>query len=82
MLPLQTEATIEAMNISTDRRHPGHTYNNHNLFRHLIHTTKHRSQHRRRREGHENLEWEEVFERLTPLLHSMLLGDFDNLMAG
>ena len=27
MLPLPTEATIEAMNVSTDRRHPFHTYN-------------------------------------------------------
>ena len=33
MLPLPTKATIEAMNVSTDRRHPFHTYNDHNLFR-------------------------------------------------
>ena len=33
MLPLRTEATIEAMNMSTDRRHPCHSYNEHNLFR-------------------------------------------------
>ena len=26
MLPLPTEATIQAMNVSTDRRHPFHTY--------------------------------------------------------
>ena len=32
MLPLSTEATTEAMNISTDQHHPFHTYNNHNLF--------------------------------------------------
>ena len=33
MLPLPTEATIEVMNISTDRRHPFHTYNDRNRFR-------------------------------------------------
>ena len=33
MLPLPTEATILALNISTDRRHPFHTYNDHNRFR-------------------------------------------------
>ena len=33
MLPLPTEATIEAMNVSTDRRHPFHTYNDRNRFR-------------------------------------------------
>ena len=33
MLPLPTEATVEAMNVSTDRRHPFHTYNDRNRFR-------------------------------------------------
>ena len=33
MLPLPTEATIWAMNVSTDRRHPFHTYNDRNRFR-------------------------------------------------
>ena len=33
MLPLPTEATIEAMNVSTDRRHPFHIYNDRNRFR-------------------------------------------------
>ena len=33
MLPLPTEATIEAMNVSTDRRHPFHTYDDRNRFR-------------------------------------------------
>ena len=33
MLPLPTEATIVAMNVSTNRRHPSHTYNDRNLFR-------------------------------------------------
>ena len=33
MLTLPTEATIEAMNVSTDRRHPFHTYNDRNRFR-------------------------------------------------
>ena len=33
MLPLPTEATIEAMNVSTDRRHPFHTFNDRNLFK-------------------------------------------------
>ena len=34
MLPLPTEATVEAMNISMDRRHPFHTCNgNYSLFR-------------------------------------------------
>ena len=33
MLPLPTEATIEAMNVSTDRRRPFHTYNDRNRFR-------------------------------------------------
>ena len=33
MLPLPTEATIEAMNISTGQRHPFHTYNDRNRFR-------------------------------------------------
>ena len=33
MLLLPTEATIEAMNVSTDRRHPFHTYNDRNRFR-------------------------------------------------
>ena len=32
MLPLRTEATIEAMNVSTDRRHLFHTYNDRNRF--------------------------------------------------
>ena len=35
MLPLPTEATTEAMNVSTDRRHPFHTYNDHNRFRQI-----------------------------------------------
>ena len=38
MLPLPTEATIEAMNVSTDRRHPFHTYDDHNLFRQFAFT--------------------------------------------
>ena len=33
MLPLPTEATIEAMNVSTDRRHPFQTHNDRNRFR-------------------------------------------------
>ena len=33
MLPLPTEAAAEAMNVSVDRRHPFHTYNDHNRFR-------------------------------------------------
>ena len=33
MLPLPTEGTIDAMNVSTDRRHPFHTYNDRNGFR-------------------------------------------------
>ena len=33
MLSLPTEATIEAMNVSLDRRLPFHTYNNRNRFR-------------------------------------------------
>ena len=33
MLPLPTETTIEAMNVSTDRRHPFHAYNDRNRFR-------------------------------------------------
>ena len=33
MLPLLTEATIEAMNVSMDQCHPFHTYNDHNRFR-------------------------------------------------
>ena len=33
MLPLPTEATIETMNGSTDRRYPLHTYNDHSWFR-------------------------------------------------
>ena len=33
MLPLPAEATIEAMNVSTDRHHPFHTYNDRNRFR-------------------------------------------------
>ena len=33
MLPLPTEATTEAINVSTDRRHPFHTYNDRNRFR-------------------------------------------------
>ena len=33
MLPLLTEATIEAMNVSTDRRHPFHTCNDRKWFR-------------------------------------------------
>ena len=32
MLLLPTEATIEAMNVSTDRRHPFHTYVDRNRF--------------------------------------------------
>ena len=32
MLPLPTEATIEAMNVSADRRHPFHAYNDRNRF--------------------------------------------------
>ena len=33
MLLLPTEATIDPMNVSTDRRHPFHTYNDRNRFR-------------------------------------------------
>ena len=33
MLPLPTEATLEAMNVSTDRRHPFQTHNDRNRFR-------------------------------------------------
>ena len=33
MLPLPTEATLEAMNVSTDRCHPFRTCNDHNRFR-------------------------------------------------
>ena len=33
MLPLPTEATTEAMNVSTDRRHPFYTSNDYNRFR-------------------------------------------------
>ena len=33
MLPLPTKATIEAMNVSTDRCHPFRTYNDRNRFR-------------------------------------------------
>ena len=35
MLPLPTEATTEAMNVSTDRRHPFHTYSDRKRFRQL-----------------------------------------------
>ena len=35
MLPLPTEATIAAMNVLTDRRHPFHAYNDRNRFRHF-----------------------------------------------
>ena len=57
MLPLSTEATIEAMNVSTDRHQPFHTY-------------------------HGNLEWKKVIQTWTPRLPSLLLSDFDILMAG
>ena len=40
MLPLPTFATIEAMDVSTDRRYPFHTYNDDNLFRQFGITTK------------------------------------------
>ena len=82
MLPLPTEATIEAMNVSTDRRHPFHTYNDRNRFRQLfwIHTTKHRSRHRRRGERHGNLEWKRVIETLMPRLQSILFSDFGILI--
>ena len=33
MLLLLTEATIEAMDVSLDQRHPFYIYNDHNLFR-------------------------------------------------
>ena len=33
MLLLPTEATIDPMNVSMDRRHPFHTYNDRNRFR-------------------------------------------------
>ena len=81
MLPLPTEATIEAMNVSTDRRHPFQSYNDRNRFRQFwIHTTKHRSRHRRRGERHGYLEWKEVIETLMPRLQSMLLSDFNILI--
>ena len=32
MLPLPTEATVEAANVSTDSRHPFHTYNDRKLI--------------------------------------------------
>ena len=35
MLPLPTEATTEAMNVSTDRRHPFHTYSDRKRFSQL-----------------------------------------------
>ena len=83
MLPLPTEATIQAMNVFTDRRHPFHTYNGRNRFRQLfwIHTTKHRSRHRRRGERHGILEWRGVIETLMPRVQSVFLGDFDILIA-
>ena len=49
-----------------------------------IHTTKNRSQHSRRGEGHGNLEWKGVkgvIETLTSRLQSMLLSDFDILIS-
>ena len=76
MLPLRTEATIEAMNMSTGRLHPCLSYNEHNLFRQFGFThKKSRKQHKRRREGHRNLELEGVIETLTLLLQSRG-GDF------
>ena len=33
MLLLLTEATVEAMDVSLDQRHPFYIYNDHNLFR-------------------------------------------------
>ena len=33
MLLLPTEATVEAMNVSTDQCHPFHTYNHHDRFK-------------------------------------------------
>ena len=66
MLPLPTEAT---MNVFTGRRHPFHTYNDHNRFRPFGFTQKkHRNQHRRRGERHGNLEWKGVIETLMPRL--------------
>ena len=32
ILPLPTKTTIEAMNVSTDRRHPFYNYKDRNLF--------------------------------------------------
>ena len=79
MLPLPTEAAVEAMNVFTDRRHPFNTYNDRKRFSQFGFT--HRSRHRRRGEKHRNLEWKGVIETLTSRLQSVLLSDFDILIA-
>ena len=81
MLPLPTEASAEVMNVSTDRRHRFHTYNDHNRFRQFGFTQQMTVVYRRRGEGHGNLEWNEIVETLTPRLQSMLVSVFDNLIA-
>ena len=45
-----------------------------------MHTTKHRSRHRRHEERHGNLKWKGVIETMMPRLQSVLLSDFDILI--
>ena len=76
MLPLPTEAAIETMNISTDRRHPSHTYNDRNRFRQFEFTQQNIVVDINDVERHGNLEWKGVIGPLMPRLQSMLLSDF------
>ena len=83
MLPLPTEATSEAMNISTNRRHRFNSHNDHNRFRQFGFTQQSITVIiDKRGGGHGNLEWKGVIETLSPLLQFNASSDFDILMAG
>ena len=88
MLPLLTEATIEAMDISTDQCHPIHTYDDHNLFRQCGFTQQNivvNTDNVKRDMEISNWKGSLKFVLLltiVPLLQSMLPSDFDVLMVG
>ena len=83
MLSLPTEATIAAMNVFTDRRHPFHTYNDHNRFRQFGFTQQNTvvNTDDRHGEGHDNLGLKGVIDPVTSLLQSVRHSDFHTLMA-
>ena len=77
MLPLPREAAIEAMNVSTDRRHLFHTYYDDNLVRQFEFTQQNIVVNTHDVERNMDIS----NGTLTPLIQSVLLGDFNILMS-